>query len=321
MFPTKYPIMMAGMNGGSEIKLAIACQKAGIMSSLYLQGTQEHRLKTFKMFCDVTGTNHVVMVIPEWEVVKNIVAIEELLDAGARYFEIVSFGPVQDLEPFKWSKKTLSQQKEIYRQMFVSNISILNSYHWQLRVNRPVTEDQGLIYGDMVMDVDAGPFVWCLKGNDAAGLSFATTYTTKELFDLQKKISPDISTIPYGGVGTAEDVKYYVDGGAFSVAVGTRLSLSEESPLSKEAKLKIIEKQSQKTRLPDTKQNALILGDADHVINSNKEDPNDWNRADSLLQGQRGDGKSGHVYVGEGIKHSKKIQPVKEIISELTSKL
>lgn len=307
MFPTKYPLMMAAMNGGSEIKLAIACQKAGIMSSLFIP--QENRTKTFKLFCDATGTNHVVMTISELEIVKNLSAIEELLDAGARYFEIIGFVPTKNNEiPFNWSlNQSLEKQKEIWEEMFIRNIRLLDAYHLQMRTSVPVIKDS--------------PFVWCLKGNDSAGLSFKTTYTTKELFDEQKKIAPDKLTIPYGGVGTAEDIKYYVDRGVFSVAVGTRLSLSEESPLSKEAKLKIIEKRDQKIKMPDTGQNALILGDVDTVINANKDQVDDWNRKESLKQGQLGDGKSGHVYVGEGLKHAKKIQPVKEIISELTSKL
>jgi hypothetical protein len=306
MFPTKYPLMMAAMNGGSEIKLAIACQRAGIMPSLYIT-EQEKRIKNFKFFCDVTGTNHVIMAISELEIVKNLYAIEELVIAGARYFEVIGFVPSEEANTPVWSTSTkpIEQQKEIWRNTFESNISLFDVCHWQMRTNVPLNEIK--------------LFVPCLKGNDSAGLSFGTEYTTKKLFDEQKKITPDVLTIPYGGVGTAQDVKYYVDRGVFSVAVGTRLALSEESPLSKETKLKIIEKQDQRTRLPDTQQNAVILGDRETVMQPAKNQNEDWNRSNSLKQGIHGDGTSGHVYVGEGLKNIKKIQPVDAIISDLTS--
>ena len=34
MFDSKYPILAACMNGGSDVGLAIACRKAGIFPSL-----------------------------------------------------------------------------------------------------------------------------------------------------------------------------------------------------------------------------------------------------------------------------------------------
>jgi len=70
------------------------------------------------------------------------------------------------------------------------------------------------------------------------------------------------------------------------------------------------------TRMPDTDQNTLILGDKEEVLNTSGR-----NRQDSLSKGLCGDGKTGHMYAGKSIDHVTEIRSVKDIVEELVREL
>ena len=113
------------------------------------------------------------------------------------------------------------------------------------------------------------------------------------------------------------EVKEYIELGAECVAVGTLLAASKESCLSDELKNTMIQVNSLSLiRMPDTDQNALILGDKEEVFNSPSR-----NRQDSLMDGLYGDGKTGHIYVGKSIDYVTEIRSVKEIVEGLVKDL
>jgi NAD(P)H-dependent flavin oxidoreductase YrpB (nitropropane dioxygenase family) len=161
-------------------------------------------------------------------------------------------------------------------------------------------------------------FAYCLKGSDSAGSS-GDTYTTWGLFREQRKLTPNAVMIPYGGVGTAEQVCNYINLGATAVGVGTLFAASQESNLSSAAKQAMVAAPGV-TQIPDTKQNALILGNLDTVL-ADKIAEGDWNRERSLATGLHGNGTEGHIYAGAGVSYVTEIRSVKEIVEYLTSRL
>jgi NAD(P)H-dependent flavin oxidoreductase YrpB (nitropropane dioxygenase family) len=125
--------------------------------------------------------------------------------------------------------------------------------------------------------------------------------------------------IPYGGIGTADQVQDYIHLGAEMIAVGTVLALSAESTMATETKLAAIQKQSQDL-VQSThdfggvkrKQSALKFG--------NYSGPDDANGTVGLVRGLNGKTDS-HVYLGRGIDHVSKILSCQQIIQNLVEKI
>jgi len=149
-----------------------------------------------------------------------------------------------------------------------------------------------------------------LKGKDGAGRG---TSELNSLFESVKSLYPELQIIVSGGIGTPEQVKYYIDNGAVAVGVGTMLSVATESKISLETKLKIISSSSSdiKNFSNGAKQNALIFSELENT---------DYNHTAGISIGIN-DPTNGHVFAGRAIDYAKSIKSSAEIISELVSKL
>jgi hypothetical protein len=152
---------------------------------------------------------------------------------------------------------------------------------------------------------------YCLKSKDSAGrYGF---HSNQELLDIFRDTGKLL--IPQGGIGTPQQVRDLLAQGASAVGIGTVFAASKESPLSTEAKNKIISADSSHLSQLDSRQNALVF-----TNNLTPFDQNDWNRTASLKRGIA-DGKEGHLYVGTAITHIDRIATVKDIVAYLTSDL
>jgi hypothetical protein len=101
------------------------------------------------------------------------------------------------------------------------------------------------------------------------------------------------------------------------VGVGTLFAACKESPLSPQAKQKILESSSSDiSYLKNSNRNALILGGGNLP-----QDEQDLNRQASLDQGLHGDGTQGLLYIGTGIDYVTEIRTVKETVDYLVGKL
>jgi len=309
-FNSRYPIVEAAMNQVSDLPLALACWEAGITPSLVVsefvqfEVTEKNydRVNTLlKEFRHAAGSSDLVFSI----------GVEHFFDRTL--MRILKDHQVSHLEVYAINnpRDTLNDWERI-------KIKLGNNYTTVMNGMLKYVSPMRVMYRRRNPEISLFDFAYCLKGSDSAGSS-GDNYTTWELFQAQKKLTPSAVLIPYGGVGTAEQVRDYVNLGAAAVGVGTLFAASHESNLSPAAKQSMILAQST-TRLPDTKQNALILGDLDTVVNDKIAD-GDWNRERSLTTGIQGDGTVGHIYAGAGVKHITKIQSVKEIVEYLTSEL
>jgi NAD(P)H-dependent flavin oxidoreductase YrpB (nitropropane dioxygenase family) len=136
------------------------------------------------------------------------------------------------------------------------------------------------------------------------------------MFDQQRQLTPNAVVIPYGGVGTPEQVAYYLGAGAAAVAVGTLFAACAESPLSEATKQAMITASANSlVRMLDSNQNMLPLGALTDIVESKGQ--SGANRDGSLHAGIYGDGTVGHIYSGHGIQHVDRIRTVKETVEYL----
>lgn len=292
-FPSRWPIVCAVMNGVSDLNLALAVHEAGAMPSLFASGEDRYE----KLDCDLaeftkcTGAANIVLHLGFHEL--------ELL----QYIKLVAKYKVSHIELFgraHLSDEYLSgDDAEQFTPMQASAIKLL-------KTTSKVSIRSFLPKKSTIVNAVA------LKGSDAAGLS--GTMTTKDLFDQQILKTPNLSLIPYGGVGTPEQVKYYIDKGAAGVAVGTLFASSKESCLADTVKQKMISSKSSSLIKFNTLQQALILGSSDEVMSDNTE-----NRQTSLEKGIAGQG--GLIYAGKSIDYVNEIRSVSEIVDYLTELL
>jgi NAD(P)H-dependent flavin oxidoreductase YrpB (nitropropane dioxygenase family) len=294
LFNSKYPIVEASMNGGSSLDLAIAVYRAGAFPSLFLD---RHNYKESKQqletFQQITNGNNVVIPMGSNELLDKsfFKLIHKFAPSHIELLPSDSTGNVNNLDSY-FANASIMSTLEHLRQC--SKLI--------LRLYEPANEH-------IAQHVNA----FYIKGLESAGKT--GTWSVKDLFLEQKNITPAIPVIPYGGIGTPQQVQWYIDHGAEAVGVGTVFATCIESPLSLEVKQRMIKMSSfDLTLLPDTQQNCVVLGSVSPI-------ESDWNRCNSLKQGLNGDGTQGHVYLGHSVNHINKIRTVQEAVQYLCSSL
>jgi NAD(P)H-dependent flavin oxidoreductase YrpB (nitropropane dioxygenase family) len=302
IFNSKYPILEACMNKGSTLPLALAVHNAGAYPSLCSWTyDNNHRLmrNDLKNFVKNTNSNnvHISFELSELEE-YNAECMSMIKDFNIPTMEIIFHKAIHLSENELTSKA----------QALLGPIKDLGTKIFR-RILFPITEEQRQKYF-----LDG----FCVKGHDAAGGSSLgdNSPTTQELFIQQQKLTPDALVIPYGGVGSAEQVKNYFDLGASIVAVGTVLAASAESPIKTETKLAMVN--ASKSDLQkfiynyktEYKMNALPFETYTQQDNSN--------RTASLVSGlYKKNTKQGHVYAGHSIDYITEILPCKTIVENL----
>lgn len=302
-FQSQYPILEACMNKGSTVELAVAVHQAGGYPSLCswtYNGRYELLQRDLDRFVKETGSNRIHISFELYEYPTK--SVHDIVKSHAIPTVEIIYGARNTFRPTVGDEELLDDLLEL-----VTPLRSMNSKIFR-RIYEPMdqfTMDQHLLDG------------FCIKGAESAGFSSYTP--VKELFLTQRQLTPNALLIPYGGVGTAQQVKEYMDLGAEMVAVGTLLALSAESSLSLETKKNAIRAQRQdlvefKHRIADAdrKQNALEF--------QPYQGPDDANGTTGLVRGIHGK-KSGHVYLGHGIDHVTDILTCQQIIKNLTLEL
>jgi enoyl-[acyl-carrier protein] reductase II len=295
-FPSRWPVMCAVMNGVSDLNLALTINEAGAMPSLLLNRYNSdksinHDLinDTLNEYRQTTGNVNLVFAIDE----------EDLFD-----YQLVKILRHHRVSHVEFLSNDIDSSHVWHRKGFQTALTYLQTTTKIMsRINKPATHSltQAL----------------CIKGKESAG--FSGNFGVEDLFQQQKNLTPGCALVPYGGVGTPEQVKNYISKGAAGVAVGTLFAASRESCLSTEVKMAMCRKSSADiTIFSDTGQNALVLGEKDIVLSSNT---HCWNRSSSLKTGIHGNGAVGHVYAGHSINHVSEIRSVAEIVDYLTQDL
>ncbi len=303
IFNTKYPILSAAMNQVSDLGLALAVHQAGAMPCISSHCYRTPGIKTistelldpvFDEFIKQTGSRNCMLSVE----------ITDPLIPG--FVDFIKKHRITWIEIF--TGNTIGQ--EITDETRLQTRSILEQLH------RDTGLSTMLRYGGIYQErhrywMPRNYFFSAIsvKGNDSAGRK--GELSTRELFDSRiENPLPDVALVPMGGVGYPHQVKYYLERGAGAVAVGTLFAACQESPLTPEAKQKMVEASSADIQvLPTKNQNAIILGDG--VEND------DANRTKSLTAGVTGDGTRGHIFVGNGIDAVNEIRTAQQVVEYL----
>jgi len=301
IFQSKFPILEACMNKGSTLELAIAVYNAGgypSFCSWTYNGKPDLMQRDLDRFVETTGSNCVHLSFELHEYPSTVV------------YDIIKSHNIPTIELIYGNKNTFrpTRTEEELTEDLIELLTPIKSLGTKIfkRIYDNVdqaTMDLHLLDG------------FCIKGAESAGF---TSYTPiKEVFLRQRELTPTAMLIPYGGVGTAEQVRDYIDLGAEIIAVGTVLALSIESSMSTETKLAAIQAQSK-----DLKQFAHTVGNVERKQSALQfkpyQGPDDANGTMGLIRGLRGR-ETGHVYLGHGIDHVTELKSCQEIIKQLSS--
>lgn len=291
-FPSRYPIMCAVMNGASDLNLALAVEAAGAMPSLMIPVRNQERQidlgpldQAFGQYRERTGHCNLVLGVHHKDLFEPQF-MQWLNTARPSHIELLGYS--------------------------IDNSVYMNDRRWPVVMSRVrkfakvLTRSTSAAYSPDWADA------MCIKGRESAG--FGGDTSVRDLAMQQLRYDPACHVIPYGGIGSAQQVKEYMDMGAVAVACGTIFAASQESSLTVEVKMKIVESSvDDLIRFPDTGQRALVLGDPDQ----SQAVPGDINRTQSLYRGITGDGRIGHIYMGESIRYVTSIRSVREIVEDL----
>jgi len=280
------------MNGVSDVKLAIACHEAGILPSLICLKEDLVNLELvetmFREYADATNFGR-LLVAAELETIKNPDLFSLLVKYRITFVEILDCDKPNLLEAYD----TIIMAKE---HRITITPKLLSGY----KAVKYIYEKVGAI--DCVT----------VKGPAGAGRGIDSIVLEDEIVKI-KTAYPDIILIVSGGINTSADIKKMLDLGADCVSLGTAFCASKESKISLTAKNKIIESSYSDVKRLETgaKQNALIFS---------KVEERNFNNTTGLYNGIQ-NGTTGHVYVGTGVDHIHKIEPVRDIVARLVADL
>lgn len=283
------------MNGVSDIRLAIACHHAGILPSIVQYSFHTDRKLDMKLLEDglieyATATNYGGLLFAGSIDTFNDTAVLLLL---AKYH--ITYIEILDVEDYNLKAiYDLSVQAKEYN--IIVSPKLLDGF-----------TDVEKIYNN------AGP-IECvtIKGPNGAGRGTESLVLEDEITKI-KSTYPNIILIVSGGINTSQDIKRMLDLGADLVSIGTMFSTCEESKISSITKQKIIDASYNDVERLDkgAAQKALIFSSIEE---------RDENNTVGLFNGIR-KGTAGHVYVGTGIDHIHKIEPIRDIVSRLIADL
>lgn len=320
-FPTAKPILMAAMNRGSTVELAVAVDRAGGRGSLCSwtyegQWDRMHRdLDRFRSQCP-HSTLHCSFELEEFSDPEHYLALVSREEIST--VEVI-YGKKTAIPNGDWRR---SPGLALLARQFLEPTRQLG-----LPIFRRVTQlvDRGLAEAH-------GLTGFCVKGSDAAGCH--GSQTTLQMVERQQRETPDHRVIAYGGVGTAQQVKQYLDMGCETVGVGTRLAFSRESPIRPGAKQWVIDHSSKDIidHLYEIKPGRWATRNALDIHSYQGPDP--WSQhSDPVLRANALENRTasleaglfdqrdnhGHLMIGHAIDQVTDILSVNEIIEELCS--
>jgi NAD(P)H-dependent flavin oxidoreductase YrpB (nitropropane dioxygenase family) len=307
-FNSQYPVLMAAMNRVSTLPLALACWDAGVFPSLMIPFQEDNFQtamspearrdaidQTLLEFKKSTGNCDVVLGLSYGEL-DDAETMKLIVDHQVSHVELFSM-----VDQTRFYQPMRDKYQKLYDSWFAKKLKTYSSIRFMERCRQ-------------LNSLTPGTAI-CLHGSDGAG-GTNTEFTTQQMFDQQRQLTPDAVVIPYGGVGTPEQVAYYLGAGAVAVAVGTLFAACAESPLSEATKHAMISASANTVfRTPDSNQNMLPMGALDAVIESKSQ--SGANRDGSLHTGIYGNGTEGHIYAGYGIQHVDRIRTAKQTVEYL----
>lgn len=310
IFKSQYPILEACMNRGSTLPLALAVHMAGGYPSLcsWTYGKDLSKMQAdLNKFVAITKSNKIQLSfdITPWS--DPTVCHKIVKSHNVPTIEIIYSGTI------------LSESKTVHitDEQIIAFIKPLHDMGVKIfkRIYEPHTQesmDKHFIDG------------FCIKGEESAGLN--SLGSVKDNFIKQKELTPSAYLIPYGGVGTAQQVKEYIDLGCEMVGVGTLLALSKESSIKQQTKLAAVVAKKEDMvhfeRKYITEDSKILVRRQTALQFGPRLESDDHNGTQGLIAGVwEKDTDKGHVYLGHAVDNVTEILTCKKIIQNLVADL
>jgi NAD(P)H-dependent flavin oxidoreductase YrpB (nitropropane dioxygenase family) len=287
--------MCAVMNQVSDVNLALAVHEAAAMPSLMVTGDNRTDKINIALseFVKCTGRANIVLHLDYSDLIN--VEIMKLI----KHYKV---SHVELLGALDTNGITTQQEFE--------HVMSSPLYRNGLKFLQSTTKT--IIRILTATNKESNVNAYALKGSDSAG--FTGKLSVLDLFNQQLRLTPGMSLIPYGGIGTPKQVADYINQGAAAVAVGTLFAASKESCLDNSVKQKMISADTTSLTKFSTSQQALVLGEPNQVAADLTP-----NRQTSLEAGIAGQG--GLIYAGTAIDYVTEIRSVKDIVEYLVEDL
>lgn len=289
-FGTTYPIVSMPMNKVSDLTLAIAVRRAGALPSLSIFNYSDVALLEQDLIDYKKEFNDTKLLLSISDKELRMQSVCNLIiQHQIEFVEVIQ--PTQGEGLIQPSLEELQSKTKLEK----TNLEFIRNNNVKVFLKTHNIKNIEYIVDGLV-----------IKGQEGAGRG---TESLETLFTDIKKHDPELPIIVCGGIGTAEQVKYYLNNGASAVGIGTLLAVSKECKISNETKLKMIESTSNDIKKFNNGavQNALIFTE---IANDT------FNHTQGLEQGIAGT-SSGHIFAGTGIDHISEIRPVSDIIDDL----
>lgn len=302
-FDCKYPIACMAMNKVSDVNLAVAVRNAGCLPSLSI----------FNYYTKV-GNISVSLLDRDLAAYKNAVGdcsilistdISSLLDLEG-FVDLLLTYQVKAVEIILEDQPASLEDVLYRRQIVLPTVVLKMQANGILVFIKSLSPRDGLLGNGFI-----------LKGPDGAGRGNLSGETLSELFDRSKEAHPNSLIITSGGVGTSQQLKYYIDRGAFGVGIGTMFAVSAESKISTETKLKLVASSGSDVKRLD---NGKTDSDSQNAIVFSETQGDNQNNTRGLMTGIQSP-VSGHVFMGKGIEYANEILTCEQIVTRLVKDL
>ena len=285
-FTCKHPILCLAMNTVSDLNLAIAVWRAGGFPSniltMYFERDGSINFKRLHeeldYFQNITGGNNIVFSVQE-----DKLAVPGVIDIFKRVSHCELLG------------------RSLLKNTRYKNIEKIKSFGCKV-IWKTVSFDQDVELYDGVI----------FKSKHAAGRVNNSSLELDESLQKYLELFPDKYFIPSGGINSKEDVRHLLELGASAVGLGTLFAFAQESNVSYETKLRIVNSSSK-----DITQISSIHYPQNGIVFSDFKDNDELNHTPSLLAGNRSPNE-GHILISsKSVDQINSIKSVEEVIKEL----
>lgn len=281
MFRTLNPIIVSGMLGVSDLKLAKAAYDADCVPSLITGNYKNIKELAYDLEAYSKYSNNSDIILSITTDYLRTLDLVRLVDYfKIKYIELLSRGEKRSI------LESLSEKTSILQKV----------------VNFPTLE-----FYEANKDIISGLIIKSDIAASRIGIS-----NLDNALRSQRKNYPEWVFIASGGINTYSDIKKYLSAGCSAVSIGTLFALSKESLLSEEVKLKLI-----KSSYSDVQALSNNRGGKQNMITFSEVKDIDSNFTSHLLSGIRNTNE-GAVFMGKSIDNVTEILPVRQIVERLT---
>ena len=281
MFRTVNPIIVSGMLGVSDLKLAKAAYDADCVPSLITGNYKNIKELAYDLEAYSKYSNNSDIILSITTDYLRTLDLVRLVDYfKIKYIELLSRGEKRSI------LESLSEKTSILQKV----------------VNFPTLE-----FYEANKDIISGLIIKSDIAASRIGIS-----NLDNALRSQRKNYPEWVFIASGGINTYSDIKKYLSAGCSAVSIGTLFALSKESLLSEEVKLKLI-----KSSYSDVQALSNNRGGKQNMITFSEVKDIDSNFTSHLLSGIRNTNE-GAVFMGKSIDNVTEILPVRQIVERLT---